>query len=405
MADENKMRAGDARREAIFVLACWLETGDFPDRMIADGPARAFISDLVFTTIRRLRSLDFALDRFVARRPTGETRAALLIGAAQLLFMPTVKEHAALYETVEAAKRASRASAPFVNGVLRNILRNRASLLKAIAESPFDIRYSHPRPLVRRWIARYGAERAERLLARDNEVPQIWLAYPPAAHARFVALPRGAHVEEQPGFAEGGFIVQDPATAGAIELLDVRPGQKVLDACAAPGGKSIQIGWRLAGEGRLVAADLHEDRLVRVRANFARVRLGNVEVIRADAADLADPAWAGREGSFDRVLADVPCSNTGVLRRRVDARWRWSAARMEKLAATQARILENMARLLAPGGTLVYSTCSLEPEENERIVEKFLAAHADTFVAGEVRAVTPLETGSDGAFAAAIRRR
>jgi 16S rRNA (cytosine967-C5)-methyltransferase len=202
-------------------------------------------------------------------------------------------------------------------------------------------------------------------------------------------------VTEVEGYAEGAFIVQDPATAAAVELLDVKTGQSVLDFCAAPGGKTIQIAWRMGdggASGRLVAQEVNPARRRRLEENLKRARLGWVEV--ADAVE---------DGEFDRVLVDAPCSNTGVLRRRPDARWRWTQDHLDELVKMQAEILGKAAERVAPGGVLVYSTCSNEPEENGSQIEAFLAAHGD-FREVARRESVPFETGHDGAFACAMKR-
>ena len=361
--------------------------------MIPDDPNRAFITDLVYTTVRRKRSLTWALERFLKKMPKGETEAALLVGACQLLFMSDVADYAAINETVEAAKVASQRTAGLVNGVLRNLQRQREQVLSELATQPIGIRVSHPDALVTRWLHRFGPEETLALCEWNNEPPDTWLAYPPQQKAEtggdqqekgigeaFRKLERGMRVEDVPGYADGAFVVQDPGTAPAIELLDVRPGLNVLDACAAPGGKTIQIAWRMGAPAqddphhRLVALDLHDDRIERIHANLARTRQEWVSVLPGDLTMTPSPELAAL-APFDRILLDAPCSNSGVLRRRPDARWRWTTRRMKQLAETQATMLENALTLLAPGGRLVYSTCSLEHEENRRQITVLRRAH------------------------------
>ncbi|MDX9866820.1 MAG: transcription antitermination factor NusB [Kiritimatiellia bacterium] len=397
-----------SRREAIFILTRWLATHDFPDRLIPDGPDRAFITDLVYTTVRRRRTLEWALRQLMRRPPQGETGAALLAGACQILFMPDVAEYAAVNETVEAAKFASKQTAGLVNAVLRNLLRQREALLSRLAKEPVGIRTSHPDALITRWRERYGAEETLALCEWDNTPAETFLAYPPGAAEPFVPMPRGARVTEMPGFEAGAFIVQDPATAVSVDLLAVRPGLTVLDACAAPGGKTVQIAWRMGAPGpdprhRLVALDLHEDRLRLVRENLARTRQEWVTVCPGDLTQNPLPALSDF-GLFDRILLDAPCSNTGVLRRRPDARWRWTTPRMKRLAATQAVMLENALSLLAPGGRLVYSTCSLEPEENRRQITALRKRHPELACIG-VEERIPTRHATDGAFACALERQ
>ncbi len=388
-------------------MARWMETGDFPDRLIPDGPDRAFVTDLVYTAVRHQRALQWALGRLMAKVPKGETGAALLAGACQLLLMPSVADYAAVNETVEAAKLASRQTAGLVNAVLRNLQRQRETLLADLARQPLGVRLSHPDALLTRWLKRFGAEETAALCAWNNTPAETTLAYPPGAPAPFVPLPHGTRVESLPDFAEGGFIVQDPATQAALDLLDVRPGQRVLDACAAPGGKTVQLAWRMgppAGpDHQLVALDLYEDRLATLRANLARTRQTWVEVRQGDLTENPQAALAPF-GPFDRILLDAPCSNTGVLRRRPDARWRWTTKRMRALAETQARMLESCLALLAPGGRLVYSTCSLEHEENRRQITLLRNTHPDVACVG-VEERIPTRSQTDGAFACALERQ
>ena len=421
-----------SRREAIFILARWLETSDFPDRLLTNSPDRGFIMDLVYGTVRWRRTLEWALQQLVKQAPEGETLAALLAGAYQVLFMEEVPAYAAVHATVAAAKIASPNSASFVNGVLRNLGRKREALLTALAQQPIGVRLSHPDILITRWTARYGAAETEALCHWNNTPSQTVIAmlphaiqsdgktvgrsdgstvqpsdcptvqplspHPAAPDTCFI-VPHGMRVESVPGYHEGTFVVQDPATQAAVELLDVKPGQTILDACAAPGGKTAQIAARMRGKGRLIAMEKHADRIAMLRSTLMRTHMPWVEVVECDAVV---PVSEGAM-HFDRILLDVPCSNTGVLRRRPDARWRFNERRQQKLCATQHAMLANMLQRLAPGGRLVYSTCSLEPEENQRRVELALAANPQVQLAATTERL-PMRDGTDGAFAAAFVR-
>ncbi len=396
-----------SRRDAIFVVAQWLATGMFPERMIPDGPDHAFVTDLVYTTVRHYRMLDWVVRQLVQKMPKGEAQAALLVGACQVLLMPDVANYAAVNETVEAAKQTHAVTAKLVNAVLRTLLRKKETLLADLAKTSIGIRFSHPDALVTRWIERFGVDETVALCKWDNSPADVYLAYPPGAPEPFVKAPAGKRIETLPGYAEGGFIVQDPATAGAVRLMDVKPGMKVLDAGAAPGGKTIQLAWRMgqpeAGSGQaLVAVDLYEDRLATLRANLKRVRQEWVTVRQVDLTGDLNAAL-GALGPFDRILFDAPCSNTGVLRRRPDARWRWTTKRMKRLAETQYAILEKLAGLVAPNGKLVYSTCSLEHDENRRQITLFRKAHPEWVCSG-VEERIPSRSGTDGAFACVLER-
>ena len=381
----------NSRRTAAFAVARWLATKDFPATLLPEGPDRAFVQDLVYTVIRRLRPLRKVLGSLVTKWPKGELEALLYVGAAQVLYMDEVPDFAAVNETVEAAKCCDNKSiAKVVNGVLRNLIRRRAELEAQIAAAPLEERESFPTELVRRWTARFGAENAAKLCAWHNEPAETFLA---RKDGSFVELERGKKVTDVPGYAEGEFIVQDPGTALAVELVDAKPGDEILDACAAPGGKTIQLAWRGA---KVTACEVNPKRRRKLEENLRRV---GVEVEVADALDSSRL----QSNAFAKVLVDAPCSNTGVLRRRPDARWNWSVEKLEALVKLQAEILDQVAPLVAPGGTLVYSTCSNEPEENLDQVNALLARHPD-FTLDATRESVPFESGHDGAFAARLVR-
>ena len=383
----------NSRRAAAFAMARWLATREFPQNLLPDGADRAFVQDVVYTAIRRLRPLRRVLGELVRKWPKGELEALLYTGAAQVLYMPDVPDFAAVNETVDAAKECGNPSvAKVVNGVLRNLIRRRAELERMLASAPLAERESFPSALVDRWKARFGEADAERLCRWHNEPAETWLA---RRDGSFAALGRGRRVEDVEGYAEGAFIVQDPGTRLAVEMLDPKPGDRVLDACAAPGGKSIQIAWRGA---KVLACEVNPRRRRTLEENVRRTGLGgSIEVSGA-----GDVAFVSAT-PFAKVLVDAPCSNTGVLRRRPDARWNWSEERLASLVKLQAEILDKTAALVAPGGVLVYSTCSNEPEENAAQAEAFIARHPEFVLDGSGESV-PFSSGTDGAFAARLVR-
>ena len=403
-----RTEVANSRRTAAFAVARWIATKDFPATLLPEGPDRAFVQDLVYTVIRRLRPLRKVLGVLVTKWPKGELEALLYVGAAQILYMDEVPDFAAVNETVEAAKLCSNKSiAKVVNGVLRNLIRRRAEFEQQISAAPLEERESFPTELVRRWTARFGAENAAKLCAWHNEPAKTFLA---RKDGSFVELERGKKVADVPGFAEGEFIVQDPGTALAVELVDAKPGDDILDACAAPGGKTIQLAWRGA---KVTACEVNPKRRRKLEENLKRVGL-KVEVVES-LESVGSESAVGVENElkhsptqklkqFSKVLVDAPCSNTGVLRRRPDARWNWSVEKLEVLVKLQAEILDQVAPLVALGGTLVYSTCSNEPEENDEQVKAFVARHPD-FTLDTTRESIPFESGHDGAFAARLIRK
>ena len=378
----------NARREAAFVVLRWLATKDFPANLLPEGPDRAFVQDLVYTVVRRLRPLRKVLGLLVKIWPKGELEALLYVGAAQILYMNEVPDYAAVNETVEAAKACPNPNvAKVVNGVLHNLIRRRSEFEAMLSAAPLEERESFPTELVRRWTARFGAESAEKLCRWHNTPAETWLA---RKDGSFVVLERSKRVADVDGYATGDFIVQDPATALAVELLAPQPDECVLDACAAPGGKTIQLAWRGA---KVTACEVNPKRRRRLEENLARVGLSD-KVVVGDSLSTTH---------FPKILVDAPCSNTGVLRRRPDARWNWSTEKLAALTALQAEILESAARLCAPGGKIVYSTCSNEPEENQLQVRRFLAAHPEFTLEAERESI-PFESAHDGAYACRFGR-
>ncbi len=380
----------NSRRTASFIFARWLVTRDYPAGLLPEGSERAFIQDLVYTAIRRFRPLGSILRMLVKKWPKGEMEALLYIGAAQILYMPDVPDFAAVNETVEAAKECPNPSiAKTVNAVLRNLIRRREEFDAYLLNACVDERESMPSNLYRRWVKRFGAEDAQKLAQWHNEPSETFLAYP---DGRYEKLERGKRVDNIDGFQRGEFIVQDPATRLAVDLMNAQSGETVLDACAAPGGKTIQLAWRSA---KVCACEINPRRRKKLISNLDRTNLKDkVEVIGS---------FENETRLFNKVLVDAPCSNTGVLRRKPDARWNWSEEKLNALISLQKEILDKASRLVKPGGTLVYSTCSNEEEENGLQIADFLSQHKE-FTLVESRESLPFESGYDGAFAAALKK-
>jgi 16S rRNA (cytosine967-C5)-methyltransferase len=419
----------NSRVVAAEILQRWMETGDFPDRLMVGVQAdRAFVMELVYGTVKWKRQLEWVLGLCAKRLPEVPLRSHAMVGLQQLLHMDQVEAYAAVNETVAGVKeRFGQSQADFVNAVLRRVLREKAGLLDELARQPIGIRSSHPEDLIIRWTAAFGRDRTAALCDWNNTPAPVVLrvnsarvpmgdfldrlnamdirAEPhPFDRSRFCILPRGVSVDRVPGFDDGWFAVQDPSTAVAVELLNPQPREKILDACAAPGGKTMAIAERMGGGDTLTAMDIHEDRLITLRANLERMSLTGVRVLQGNmaAADSKAPGGAVLEGEeFDGILLDVPCMNTGVLRRRPDARWRFSPDRMKRVVSHQRAILNGAADKVRVRGRLVYSTCSLEPEEDESLVSAWLTDHPG-FKLVQQRKLFPPEDGVDGAYAALI---
>ncbi len=384
-------RVDNSRREAAFAVARWLATGAFAAEIIPDSPHRAFVQDLVYTVIRRLRPLRFVLGKLLKTWPKGELEALLYVGAAQILYKPEIPDFAAVHETVEAAKASRPESvARVVNATLRSLLRERESLEALLAQESVDVRESCPRALYRRWVARFGEEKAALFAQRNNEPAQTFLAFPDGSYKR---LEHGVRVADVEGFGEGAFIVQNPATREALSFFEGKAPLRVLDACAAPGGKTVRLAWM---GHKVTACEVNPKRRARLIDNLVRTKLDKAVEVVSTLESLQ-----GRR--FDGILVDAPCSNTGVLRRRVDARWNWSVEKLNAVVALQREILDATVPLLEDGGFLVYSTCSNEAEENEGQARDFLTRHP-AFQLLQAREAFPFDDHGeefwDGAYAA-----
>ncbi len=417
------------RAIAAHAIEQWLRTSDFPDRLIPGAcPERATVVEIVMGAVRRKRALEWLIAHCTERAPTPELAAFLMVGAYQIFFMTGVPPHAAVNETVTAAKPiAGRKRIGFVNAVLRNMVRQRDPLTRDLALQPLSVRESHPDALIQRWSLQFGLTRTEALAIWNNQPPPVaivvntlkttpsalqtlWAgagidtaATPTPWPEGYLLVPRGRRVDELPGFDDGLFLVQDPATDAAIRLLAPHPGQLILDACAAPGGKTLRIAAAIGDDGRIIAMEPHADRLHALRDNIGRLQTTSIGVVHGNATDAAALTHLAGATGFDRILLDVPCSNTGVLRRRPDARWRFSSDRLARLCRLQRELLDSAVPHLRPGGRLVYSTCSLEQEENQHQIDRFLGDHPDFHKLKDIL-IFPPEAESDGAYACAISR-
>jgi len=389
---------------------------------------RRFAQELVYGVMRQRSSLDWIIAACTEGRPQKPALQDILrLGLYQLFYLDRVPAHAAVHETVELAREAGfPQQSGFVNAVLRSCDRERTKVredIERLKSSHPAIAWSHPEWLVERWRGRFGKPGLRKLLEWDNTPPPTYVRVntlrntPEQLVERWkaegvVALPVSYdwvtpghlfHLETHPplatlpSFVEGGFYVQDPSTLLAVRELDAQPGETILDFCAAPGGKTAHIAQCLGNQGRIVAHDNSSTRLRLVSENCTRLGVSCVETI-------SPPAAPGLARSFDRVLLDAPCSNTGVLRRRLELRWRIQPEEITRLAETQCRLIARVAEFVRPGGILVYSTCSLESEENDGVILAFTGP-GSPFELLRHRQVNPVYDGVDGAFVAVLRRR
>jgi len=375
---------------------------------------RNLAAEIVYGVLRHRLMLDSIIAAFSSRpldRLDAKVIEILRVGLYQVLFLERVPDRAAVNESVQLCKRLRIASASaFVNAVLRQVLRSlrftddaegvpetrtvrvngRWAVFSRDVFPPSEQTvghisrvYSHPEWMVARWVERFGRERTISICKANNSVPPIYIRTNTLLTTRdelkrrleregvkarpgnlpcSIRLENPGRIDELKCFSEGLFVVQDESAMRAALLLKPEPGQRVLDLCAAPGGKTTHLAELMNDEGEIVAVDSSAERLRMLEENCRRLGLKSVRIVQSDVLSLE------LDGGFDRILLDAPCSNTGVLRRRPDAKWRLKAEDIRQLAELQKELLNRAVALLKPGGMLLYSTCSIEREENEDVV-------------------------------------
>jgi 16S rRNA (cytosine967-C5)-methyltransferase len=430
-----------ARRVAAAVLRRVEQDGAYADRALAaeatraglDPRERAFATRLAYGAVQRRRTLDHVIAACASRpveRLDAPMRDALRLGVLQLLFLDGVAPHAAVDQSVELAKAAGGPGFKLVNAVLRRAGREGPALLAALDDATPQgaaVRHSVPDWLAQLWWDALGAEQAHALLAVVNEPAESALrvntlaAEPDAVRAQLVErgvearpapsvldgvpLPEGVLLDTSfdpstdPLWASGALVAQSRAAMSAARLLDPRPGARVLDLCAAPGGKATQLAALVGPAGEVVAVEHNARRADALRRTVERLRAGTV--VRVQTADAAEPRH--EEEPFDAVLVDPPCSGLGTLQGRPDLRWRVRPEALAELAELQLRILTAGASAVATGGALVYCTCTISPAENDQVIERFLAESA-SFALDRTAQTLPHRDQTDGFFYARLRR-
>ncbi len=405
-----------------------------------NGPDKALLYEIVHGVTRWQGRLDWILNGFYKgqfSKAIPNLKNGLRVALYQILFLDRIPDHAAVNEAVEFVKKLQgQKPADLTNAILRNIIRSKNAI--RYPEPNDDLLgylsayYSHPAWLVKRYLERFGREETEKLLNANNEKPyltlrvnaiktdipgfkslleQVNLKYRPGKFLEeFVQLQNLTNISAWEYYQKGYFNIQDESAGLAVRLLDVQPGMNVLDMCAAPGGKTAYLGSLMKNTGKITALDRYEGRLKLVRKNNERLGLTIVETIESDALEFESEP-------FDRVLADVPCSGTGTLSKKPDIKWKKDIFDLRKMSEMQLKLIAKASTLVKPGGVLVYSTCSIEPEENYEIVKKFLETHPNfkfESAKGKVKDSLVDENGCiqtyphrhlmDGAFAAKLIR-
>lgn len=419
-------RKPSARSIALAVLVKSARSDDPIDELLEractpishDARERALTVELVYGVLRHQGTIDWRLDPVVdtpMRKLPRLIQMLLRMTVYQLMYLDRIPHSAAVNESVRLAKDnvsvLGRDWSGFVNAVLRTVLRNPVAPWPPMTDDParsLSVRYSVPEWLSRRWIQRLGPDAAGIACAHSVTIPPVTIrvnrlkatrdeflerlrqsgvsALPTSVSPVGITIePRGP-VTSLPGFSEGCFYVEDEAAQLIPPLLGANSGESILDACAAPGGKATHLAELIADRGAIFALDKKGTRLDLVAANCARLGLRSVMPITGDARYRDEWRRAAthpvdraevRQDLFDRLLVDAPCSGLGVLRRHPEAKWRKDGAALTRHQKLQLEILDALSPSLRPGGVLVYSTCSVEPEETEAVVERFLNAHAD----------------------------
>ena len=403
------------RMDAYRVLLLWQKDGSF----IKESGLSPFAMELALGVCRRHLYLQYFLKTLVKKMPSLEVATMLEMGIFQMFFME-IPDHAAVSTSVELTKAANlgEGSARLVNAVLHSARRSGLPALPQQRVRRVSIENSVPEWLVRRWFDIYGGDRAESLAKATLERPVEWIrvnlqktSAPVLAqklgltgasilYDRYIQVPEDAKLKpilESESFAKGEFSMQNPSAYEVVKLLDLKPGQRVWDACAAPGGKSALMG-EMDSSLDILASDVSAFRVEKMHDVVDRLGLKNV---RLECIDALSP----QQSKFDRVLLDVPCSNMGVMPRRPESKYRITQGSMKELAELQYGILESASNHLAEGGVLVYATCSPDPLETTQVVNRFLKAHPEFVKRGEHVLPGAQDNRFDGFFAQALERK
>ena len=404
-----------ARNCALKALHTWEATSMYANDILLDlatkfqlsSADRGLAQEIFYGTLRNLFLVDEIIEQLRRGKIKPSTRNILRIGLYQI-FCSGIANHAAVNETVNLARPHEKG---LVNAILRNALRREEKFKSDIATWPLEDQFSHPRFLIER-EKQFGEKATRSLLKWNNTPPSVFarinhLAANKEALEK-VKLETGSHSlgKEYPHFFqvkgapntewlhEGLIYIQDPSTSHSCRLLDPKPGEVVLDACAAPGGKTSYLAQLMENEGKIVATDSSSQRLQKTRENLERLGASRVDIRKAD---WTQDSCLAKDHQFDAILLDVPCTNSGVIRRRVDVRWRMQPDDFARQAKLQSQLLARVSEHLKPDGRIVYSTCSIDHEENEAVIK------SSGLQIEEMRRCLPWENGYDGAFAALLR--
>ncbi len=363
------------------------------------GPDKALLFEIVHGVMRWMGRIDWILNGFYKgqfSKVVPNIKNALRVALYQILFLDKIPDYAAVNEAVEFVKKLQgQKYADLANAVLRNIIRSKDSIRYPDPNEDvvayLSAYYSHPSWMVKRWLSRYGKEQTEKLLSFNNNKPShtlringlvtnkdefiklldsVELKYSFSKYLpNFIRLNILTNITDWEYFNKGYFSIQDESTAFPVLLLEAEPGMRILDLCAAPGGKTAYIAEILQNSGEIIAIDRFESRLKILQRNLSRLNISSVKTIVKDALEYED------ELGFDRILVDAPCSGLGTLTKKPDLKWKKDLGDIRKIVNIQYNLIKKGASLLKVGGSMVYSTCTMEPEENQEMIKKFLSEY------------------------------
>jgi 16S rRNA (cytosine967-C5)-methyltransferase len=406
------------------------------------------VTEIVYGTIQHLNTLDYFLNRFTAKgihKLEPWARSILRLSLYQIVYLERIPSHAIVNEAVNIAKKKGHQGiSGMVNGILRNVIRRKDELVIPPGLPVIEriaLQHSHPQWMVSRWVAQFGEESAELICQANNHPPKASArvnllkhsphemidilqregieAVPSVLSASGIIVEKGGNLAFSRWFKDGSFTIQDESSMLVGEAVNPQPEMHVLDCCAAPGGKTTHLAEKMNDTGRIIACDIHPHKIALIREQALRLNLKAIDTIQCDAADLSSKYG---EASFDCILLDAPCSGLGVIRRKPDLKWSKQEQEIADICSLQNKLLNTVHSLLRPGGLLVYSTCTMEYDENQGMIERFLrqnpafsleAFPQEMFLnAPEYKLqaengflqILPHQFGSDGFFIARLRK-
>lgn len=445
---------GSAREAALEVLTRIEQDRSYSNLLLnqtlqkykLDKPDAGLSTEIVYGTVQRLNTIDYFLEQFVAKglaKLEPWVRNLLRLSFYQLYYLDRIPDHAVVNEAVNLAKRKGHQGiSGMVNGVLRSVIREKAKLVLPDNLPPdrkMALSASHPEWMVKRWVRQFGEQTAKRICEANNEPPHVSIRVNLLQISREELIARlrakgleaeasvlapagvivrgGGNMALAEEYKEGLYSIQDESSMLVAEWMDPKPGERVLDCCAAPGGKATHLAEKMGDRGEIIACDVHEHKEQLIREQAERLGLRSIRTVTADARRLAEHF---APESFDRILLDAPCSGLGVIRRKPDMKWGKKESELADICMVQRDLLEAVHKLLKPGGLLVYSTCTIEGSENDEMIRAFLEKYPEFIpdpppseakpqVDREANPasvqILPFDFGSDGFFIARLRRR